>query len=234
MTYEQQLRWQNNTQSVSIWAKKTHARVERTIARTFGRVGLTMLVAAAVAYLTASGLLSIPYSSSGAMIAWIASLAMIFGMNKIAQKVSYPVLGWFLMLFGALQGFGLTGILYAYSIDAIYQAFMWAWVMFAVLSVVWYYTKIDITKRGPILFWSMIAWFITMLLNMFLIGNGSLNVRMSLIGIVIFAGYIVYDMNILTQKAESMDKKIEILIALWLFISFMNIFQMLLSLMWRD
>lgn len=212
----------------------TNSKVESTIARTFGRVWATMLVAAVVAYITSTGLLPFAYTSTWAMIAWIASLAMIFGMNRIANSVSYPILAAFLLFFGALQGYGLTGVLLSYSVGAIYQAFMWAGVMFFLLAIVWYYTKIDITRRWPILFRSMVAWFITMVLNAFVIWNWDINIVMSGVWILIFSGFIVYDMNILTQKAESMDAKIEILIALWLFISFMNIFQMLLSLWGRD
>lgn len=233
MSHQQNIDWEIYEPWIGL-GKHTNSKVESTIARTFAWVWATMLVAALVAYMSASGLLPFGYSSTWAMIAWVASLAMIFGMNRIANSVSYPILAGFLLFFWALQWYGLAWVLLSYSIGAIYQAFMWASVMFFLLAIVWYYTKIDITRWWPILFWSMIAWFITMLLNMFLIWSGGLNIRMSLIGIVIFSGFIIYDMNILTQKATSMDKKIELLIALGLFISFMNIFQMLLSLGGRD
>jgi FtsH-binding integral membrane protein len=66
----------------------------------------------------------------------------------------------------------------------------------------------------------------------FFIASAAFDVWISVIGLVIFAWFIIYDMNVLKQQALVDDDRIPLLMSLWLFINFINIFLFLLRLMW--
>jgi len=74
-------------------------------------------------------------------------------------------------------------------------------ILFGVLALVGYHTKIDVARVGPVLFWSMIALIVSLLINAFVLQSSGLDMMLSVIGIVIFSGFIIYDMNILRQQA---------------------------------
>jgi len=59
-------------------------------------------------------------------------------------------------------------------------------------------------------------------------GNATFDIRLSVIGLILFAGLIIYDMNVLKQQALIDDSRIPILMSLGLFINFINIFLFLL------
>jgi len=47
----------------------------------------------------------------------------------------------------------------------------------------------------------MIALIVSLLVNAFVLQSSGLDMMLSVIGIVIFSGFIIYDMNILRQQA---------------------------------
>lgn len=191
---------------------------------------VVMLVAFGIAYSMSLGIINIPFSMTWYRASWIAWLGIIFWMNMKRQSLSYTALAGLLLLFGVLEWYGLSGVFYAYNLWSVYNVFMSSAILFWVLAVVGYHTKVDVARVGPLLFWSMIALFIALLVNRLVIGSGPLDMWLSVIGIVIFSGFIIYDMNILKQQALWGDRRIELLIALGLFINFVNIFLFLLRL----
>ena len=117
-----------------------------------------------------------------------------------------------------------------YSLGNIYQVFLAAAGFFLLLAFVGYSVKVDVSKVGPVLMVALIALIVAMVANYFM-QNPIFDIWLSVIGIVVFAGFIIYDMNILKQQALTSDNRIELLMALGLFINFINIFLFLLRLM---
>jgi len=99
--------------------------------------------------------------------------------------------------------------------------------MFFGLAVAGYYLHIDVARVGPILLTALIVLIIGMVVNAFR-GNATFDLWLSVIGLILFAGLIIYDMNVLKQQALVNDDRITILMALGLFINFINIFLFLL------
>lgn len=227
---KQQLLGINKAEALSLSESQLEQRVENTIAHTFARMWGVMLLAFGIAYAGSTGIINLPYNTSLYWMSWIAGLGIIFWMNMKRQSLSYGALAALLLLFWVLEWYGLTGVFRAYNFGSIYNVFMSSTILFWVLAIVGYHTKIDVARVGPVLFWSMIALILALLINAFVLGSGPLDMMLSVAGIVIFSWFIIYDMNILRQQSLGWDSRIELLMALWLFINFINIFLFLLRL----
>lgn len=233
MSLKQELLTWNRSEALQLSEDQLQQRVETTIANTYMWMWAVLLLSFGIAYSMSLWLIPIGFSWTWYWISWIAGLGIIFWMSRSWKKLSYTMLATLLLIFGVLQWYGLAWVFFAYSMNSIYQVFLSSAVLFFVLAFVWYRTKINIARVWPLLFWSMVALFITMLLNSFLFQSPMADMWLSAIGIVIFAWFIVYDMNVLKQQALSWDRRIELLMALWLFINFVNIFLFLLRLFGR-
>jgi len=133
------------------------------------------------------------------------------------------------LVYSLLNGLTLSVIFFIYTQAAIFQAFLTAALMFAGMSVYGHVTKRSLTSLGGYLV--MAAWglFAGFLVNMFL-RSDTLDYVMSFIGVFVFLGLTAY----FTQKLKSMAlstqyrEQYSILGALWLYITFINLFLMLL------
>jgi len=231
MNYKEQLLQANQSMALNMSERELHNKVETTIAKTFMRMGLSLLIAFGTAYTLALGILPLPFNGTLMMLSWIAWLGLIFWMSWKWQQLSYNTLATLLMVFAFLEWYGLTGVFLSYSMGSIYQVFLVSALMFLWLAFAGYVMKIDVARVGSVLMVALIALIVAMVANIF-IQNAQFDIWLSVLGLVIFAGFIIYDMNILKQQALTADNRIELLMALWLFINFINIFLFLLRLMW--
>jgi len=128
-----------------------------------------------------------------------------------------------------LQGYGLSGIFLAYNLGSVYNIFLSTSVLFLTLAVVGYTTKIDVTRVGGILSVGLIALLVGMLINLFW-ANSTFSLWLNIAGVVIFSGMTIYEVANLKQMALIADERMEIMMALSLFLSFVNLFMFLLRL----
>lgn len=135
------------------------------------------------------------------------------------------------LVYSLLNGLTLSVILFVYTQQAIFQAFLTAALMFAGMSVFGYVTKRNLTSMGS--FMIMGAWgiFIGFVINIWLKSN-MLEWALSLIGVGIFLGLAAYFNQQLKTMATSPEYRehYSILGALLLYITFINLFLMLLRL----
>ncbi len=235
MSLKQQLLGINRTEALNMSESQLEQRIETTIAHTFAWMWWVLFLSFALAYWLSLWIVDVPFSPWLYWASWIAWLWIIFWMNRSWRKLSYGALAWLLLLFWLLEGYGLSWIFRAYNLGSIYNVFMSSTILFATLSIVWYHVKIDIARTWPILFRSMIALIISLLINAFVLQSSIADMRLSVIWIVIFSWFVIYDMNLLRQQALWWDRRIELLMALWLFINFINIFLFLLRLTgWQE
>ena len=102
------------------------------------------------------------------------------------------------------------------------------------MSLYGYTTKRDLSKFGSFLFMGLIGVVIASLVNLF-VGSTALQFAISIIGVLVFTGLTAYDtQTIKEQYAESFGQetntKLAVFGALSLYLNFINIFQLLLSL----
>jgi uncharacterized protein len=106
--------------------------------------------------------------------------------------------------------------------------------MFGATSLWGYTTKRDLSNFGSFLFMGLIGVVIASLVNL-LVGSSALQFAISIIGVLVFTGLTAYDtQSIKEQYAESIGReantKLAVFGALSLYLNFVNIFQLLLSL----
>ena len=109
---------------------------------------------------------------------------------------------------------------------------------FAVMAVIGYTTKKDLTSMGKILFMALIGIIIATVVNIFLKSTG-LQMVVSYLGVLIFVGLTAYDsqkikqMLLMAPDAGEGAQKIALLGALSLYLDFVNLFIYLLRIFGR-
>jgi FtsH-binding integral membrane protein len=192
-------------------------------------------ISGAVAYFTyASGIMS----AMGPLM-WLfvfAPLGMILYYSFAGQSWSFKSVRLFYYVFTAVMGVSLSTIFAVYTAASIAQVFFITAATFAGASLYGYTTKKDISGWGSFLIVGLVGIIIASLVNIFL-ASGALQFAISIIGVVIFTGLTAYD----TQTAKSVfvsgrlnaeeTAKFAVNMALGLYLNFINLFQMLLSLL---
>lgn len=144
-------------------------------------------------------------------------------MNPIVAKILY-------LLYCGLTGLSLTGIFAVYTSASLCYIFLVTAIIFAVFAIIGRYTKVDLTKYGLYLFIGLIATLLLEIINLFLMNN-TLDMFLSFITIIVFCGYIAYDINhAINDNYLSDSENKGIYIAFQLFLDFINIFIELLRL----
>ncbi|MEO5494782.1 MAG: Bax inhibitor-1/YccA family protein [Sphingomonas sp.] len=137
--------------------------------------------------------------------------------------------------FAAVMGVSMASIFLVYTGTSIASAFFTAAAMFAGLSLWGYTTKRDLTGLGSFLMVGLIAVIGVSLVNIFL-GSSMLQMLVSVVGVVVFAGLTAWDTQRLKSefvqyRGHQALEKMAIMGALSLYLNLINMFQLLLGLM---
>jgi FtsH-binding integral membrane protein len=201
-----------------------------------GGVALSGLVAWLCAQ--SEGIMMTFATSPGMMIALAFGLMFvaIFLQVRIMYMQPSTALGLF-VLYSAGTGFIMSPIFLIYTGASIATAFFTAAGMFAGLSLWGYVTKRNLTGLGNFLVMGVWGIVIASILNMFFFKDGGFSMVISYISIPVFAGLTAYftqqvkDMYYQVGGDELMRTRVSILGAVWLYISFIALFQHLLHIM---
>ena len=171
------------------------------------------------------------------ILGWVAILApiglILFASFRAATMsvTTTKVIYWAIV---ALNGIGFTLLIYRYTGTSLARTFFITAAAFAALSLYGYTTKRSLSGLGTFLFMGLIGILIAGIVNIFL-QSSMLHFIISAAGVLIFAGFTAYDtQQIKEQYAEAwgtdVQEKVAIFGALNLYLDFVNMFQMLLSL----
>ncbi|MDQ4087842.1 MAG: Bax inhibitor-1/YccA family protein [Pseudomonadota bacterium] len=193
-----------------------------------------------------AALMGIPQAlfTGGNILGWIvifAPLIMVFFLMARASHMSTAGMQVFFWTFATVMGLSMSVIPLIYNGQSIAMAFFATAAAFASLSLYGYTTKRDLSGFGTFLLMGLVGLIVAMLINVGIAWytgqpNQTLDLVISVIGVLIFAGLTVYD----TQKIKSIYfevagteflGKAAILGALTLYLDFINMFQFLLSLL---
>ncbi len=173
---------------------------------------------------------------TGGPLTWLimlSPLAFVLAMSFGANKFSAGTLQIMFWAYATVMGLSLSTIFLVYTGESIALTFFATAGAFAGLSLWGYTTKKDISGWGSFLIMGVVGLIIASLLNAFLIGSAGLELAISALGVLIFAGLTAYDTQRL--KAEYFHfrgtpwaKKSIILGALSLYLDFINMFMFLL------
>jgi len=234
--------WTNGAATASVGTRTASydAGLRSYMLSVYNYMASGVLLTGIVALLFAnSGYISLLFGPDGRAsgLGWIVMLAPLglvfalsFGINRLSDFAA-QALFW---AYAAVMGLSLSTVLLVYTGGSVAQTFFATAAGFAGLSLWGYTTKKDLSGFGSFLIMGVFGLLVAMLLNMFFPSN-SLNLVISVVGVLLFAGLTAYD----TQKIKSMyfavggtamARKSVIMGALQLYLDFINMFLFLLRL----
>ena len=193
---------------------------------------LTGLTAYGVA--TSPGIMMALYSNSALM--WglvIAEFALVIGISAAINRLSLATATLMFVAYSVINGAMLSSIFMIYTAASIASVFFITAATFAVMALIGYTTKTDLTSVGKLLFMALIGLVIATIVNMF-IGSSTMTMICSYVGVLIFVGLTAYDsqkikhMLLQAPDAGESSQKLALLGALTLYLDFINLFIYLL------
>ena len=174
----------------------------------------------------------------GGMSYWIfviIELVLVIVLSARVMKMKPATAKVCFLLYSFVSGLTFASIFVYYAIDSIMLIFLVAAVIFAVMALIGYTTKVDLTRVGTYLFFALIAALITMIINIFL-GSSTLAMIISVVCVLIFIGITAYDVQKIKMLENSGLPKENLAIygALDLYLDFINLFLHLLQLFGRS
>lgn len=160
----------------------------------------------------------------------ILELAFAFGLGFFIRKLSKGMTIILYILYCITTGLTFSSIFIVYEISSIMFIFLVTAIIFALLALYGYFTKKDITKIGTLLLFGLLGIIILSLINLF-VKNSSFDLLLTIISIVIFMGFIIYDIHIIKRKLYDIEEdKLAVYGAFQLYLDFINLFLDLLRL----
>jgi FtsH-binding integral membrane protein len=165
----------------------------------------------------------------------LAPLGFVMGMSFGANRMKTSTLQAMFWGFATVMGLSLSTIFLVYTSTSIATTFFATAAAFAGLSLVGYTTKKDLSAMGSFLIMGVFGILIAMLINIFM-QSSVLQLAISALGVLIFAGLTAYDTQRLKREyfqlaGTQFAGKAVIMGALSLYLDFINMFQFLLSFM---
>jgi FtsH-binding integral membrane protein len=174
------------------------------------------------------------YGSPLKWIIMLAPLAMVFYISARINSMSLSGAQIAFWVFAALMGASLSSIFLVYPGASIARVFFISAASFGALSLWGYTTNKDLSGWGSFLMMGLIGLILASLVNLFL-ASSALQFAVSVIGVLVFAGLTAYDtqqikeMYYVGDDGTVMGRK-AVMGALRLYLDFINLFVMLLSL----
>lgn len=190
-----------------------------------------------------SGIVAMLFASSGMALQllgtplkWVVMLAplgFVFAISGGANRFRESTLKMLYWGFCVVMGLSLSTIFLVFTASSIATTFFATAAAFAGLSLYGYTTKKDLSGFGTFLIMGLIGILVAMLINIF-VGSTVLQLAISILGVLIFAGLTAYDTQMLKNQYYQLQGtdfvgKAVVLGALSLYLDFINMFQFLLS-----
>ncbi len=205
--------------------------------RVYNYMCVALALTGAVAFFVSAGptLLQAIYGTPLMWVVFLAPLGMVFFLSARIHKMSAGTAQTMFWIFAGLVGLSLASIFIVYTGASVARTFFITAGAFAGLSLVGYTTKKDLSGMRTFLFMGVIGLIIAMVVNMF-IGSSGLQLLISVVGVLIFAGLTAYDtqqIKLMYYEADSGEvaTKKSIIGALRLYLDFLNMFIFLMHIL---
>lgn len=156
-------------------------------------------------------------------------MVLSFGINRLSTGAAQAIF-W---TFAAVMGMSMSTIFLVYTGSSIATTFFATAVAFLSLSIYGYTTKRNLQAFGTFLIMGVVGLIVASLLNLW-VQSSALQMGISAIGVLLFAGLTAYDTQRIKEMyayvaGTDMMGKAVIMGALSLYLDFINMFQFLLS-----
>ena len=158
-------------------------------------------------------------------------IVLSFGINRLSTTAA-QLLFW---AFAAMMGLSMASIFLVFTGQSIATTFFAVAAGFLGLSLWGYTTKRDLSRFGTFLIMGVVGLLMASLINL-LVQSSALQLAVSFIGVLLFAGLTAYDtqrikgLYIEVARSEMIGKAV-IMGALTLYLDFVNMFTFLLNLL---
>lgn len=218
---------------------KNDSGLNKYFAKVFMWMFMGLAVTGIVGYLVAGSESAVEFVFANAFMPFlffIIEIIIMFMMGSAVKKQNITGARILFILFSVINGLTFSSVFILYELGSIAYAFLAASLLFLILGFMGYATKRDVTKLGSILFASIIALIILEIISLLFFKDGSLDVVICFIGIVIFALYTLFDAKKLKDYYYLADgnqvalDSIAIFGALNFYLDFLNLFYYILDL----
>ena len=144
-------------------------------------------------------------------------------MSKITASICY-------LIYSFITGITFSTIFIVYNLSSIMFVFLVTAITFLIFAIIGYTTKKDVSGWGSFLMMALLAVIVTSIVNIF-IKSSTMDLIITLISVVIFLGYVIYDMKNVERLALVNSEAGPIYGAFQLYLDFINIFVDLLKLL---
>ncbi|MCU0464796.1 MAG: Bax inhibitor-1/YccA family protein [Anaerolineae bacterium] len=167
----------------------------------------------------------------------IAQLAVVLVISFALSKLSPSLAGILFLVYSALTGVTIGIVVSFYTAGSVASAFATTSVLFGVMTVFAFTTKMDLSKWGTFLLMGLVGLIVATLLNVFIFRSAGFDLVLSYFGVLLFTVLTAYDTYQIKKMAESPEfamsgndniLKLSIIGALKLYLDFINLFLYLL------
>jgi uncharacterized protein len=154
------------------------------------------------------------------LVIWLSA-----GISRMSPGLAAAVF----LAYAALNGIVFAFVFELYTAQSIFTTFLITAGMFGAMAAWGYFTDLDLSKLGAVLFMALVGLILATIVNVF-VANSTLYWITTYAGVAIFAGLTAYDMQKLKQwgARDAGDGRLAILGALALYLDFINLFLFLL------
>ena len=193
-------------------------------------VGLFVTFATGIYVSTNENMIYNIFSTSAYWIIFIAELLLVIFLSARIHKMSLTTAIFSFLGYSVLSGLTFSSIFLLFNVSSIIFIFAVTSVLFLIFGLIGYFTNIDLSKMGIILLFGLIGIILVSVVNIFL-GNPTLDLIISVIAVIIFVGFIAYDIQRIKAFSNVIDveNKVAIIVALELYLDFINLFIHLIS-----
>lgn len=170
------------------------------------------------------------YSGSWYLILAIVEIVLVIFLSAKVMKMKPTTAKCVFLLYSVVSGLTFSSIFIYYNLTSILFIFLVTAVVFALLALIGYTTKVDLTKLGTYFIIGLFAIIIVSIINIFT-GNTMVDLIVSIVCVVLFLGVTMYDVQKIKMLSSSglPEENLAIYGALDLYLDFINLFIHLLS-----
>ena len=206
----------------------------RFLSKVYMWMFIGILVSFATAYIVSANpnmIVSIAQGGSF-LVCVVAEIAIALIFSLMINKLSPTAAKIMFILYSFITGLTFSILFVAYQLSSILIIFGCTALLFFVLSEIGKHNDKDLTNIGSVLFIGLFIIIIGSIINIFL-GNTVLDLILTIVGLGIFIGITIYDVNkILMLRSSSLmnEDTLAIYGAFQLYLDFINLFIRLLEL----
>ena len=193
-------------------------------------IGMLMTFLTGIYTTTNESALSVIFSGGFYWVLVVVELLLAIFLSARIHKMSPTTARICYLLYTFLTGLTFSSVFIVYKLESILLVFGITSLLFLVFALIGKTTKIDLSKLGTYLLMMLLGIIICSIINIFL-GNSTFDLVISCISIIIFLGYIAYDVQKIKRLNGFLaEDNLAVIGAFELYLDFINIFIDLLRL----